>query len=365
MKWIVSLMLTMTSTVSAAQQYAVTRLGVLPGDKVSVAYGINESGQVVGFSGGGFDFGRKAVVWNGGVITPLAHLSGKTYSTAFGINDAGTIAGFSSLGSNGGTDSAAVRWSAPDAPQDILPGTGAFASGINASGQITGTYHSATSFHPYIWQEGAGSTTLATTDSSYTAGVANAINAAGQVAGHQKGAFTAFRGVRWTGAPHEIVLADGFDNAQALGINVHGHVVGGIWNAAGDNRAFVWSGAGSAQALPLGDLSDASALAINDAGQIVGEIFDNDRSVARHAALWEAGVAYDLNDLIHPASGWELTAAWGINESGQIVGHGVYNGQIEAFLLNAVPEPAGFVGLMGAALPLFSRRRARGADNAD
>ena len=41
----------------------------------------------------------------------------------------------------------------------------------------------------------------------------------------------------------------------------------------------------------------------------------------------------DLNHLISPASGWVLTSANGLNDSGSIVGTGLVNGQQRAFLL--------------------------------
>jgi probable HAF family extracellular repeat protein len=41
----------------------------------------------------------------------------------------------------------------------------------------------------------------------------------------------------------------------------------------------------------------------------------------------------DLNNLLPPNSGWELTQALGINDKGQIVGYGTHDGQIRAFLL--------------------------------
>jgi uncharacterized membrane protein len=49
--------------------------------------------------------------------------------------------------------------------------------------------------------------------------------------------------------------------------------------------------------------------------------------------IWQGGVAIDLNRLI-TSSGWMLTSATGINDSGQIVGVGLRDGQVRAFLLN-------------------------------
>jgi hypothetical protein len=65
------------------------------------------------------------------------------------------------------------------------------------------------------------------------------------------------------------------------------------------------------------------------------------------------GAMLDLNALIPSGSGWELLEAYGINDSGEIVGEGLLNGRSHAFRLDAdtgsssfafdvqpVPEPA-------------------------
>jgi probable HAF family extracellular repeat protein len=57
------------------------------------------------------------------------------------------------------------------------------------------------------------------------------------------------------------------------------------------------------------------------------------RSGSSHAFLWNDGVMSDLNDLIPPDSGWVLFSAAAINDVGQIVGWGLYNGAGRAFLL--------------------------------
>lgn len=79
----------------------------------------------------------------------------------------------------------------------------------------------------------------------------------------------------------------------------------------------------------------------------------------QHIFLYGAGTMQDINSLIDPASRWILKEARDINESGQIVGWGLYNGQTSAFLLTVVPVPAaawlfgsGPIGLAG-----FTRKR--------
>jgi probable HAF family extracellular repeat protein len=74
----------------------------------------------------------------------------------------------------------------------------------------------------------------------------------------------------------------------------------------------------------------SEARAINVAGDVVGRgIPDLGTS---QAVLWRDGAAVDLNTLI-TAAGWILTSATGINDAGQIVGAGLRDGQIRAFLL--------------------------------
>ena len=44
----------------------------------------------------------------------------------------------------------------------------------------------------------------------------------------------------------------------------------------------------------------------------------------------------DLNTTLINPTGWQLTSANGINDYNQIVGTGIHNGQIRAFLLNPI-----------------------------
>lgn len=111
----------------------------------------------------------------------------------------------------------------------------------------------------------------------------------------------------------------------------------------------------------------SSAYDVNRAGDVVGYSYDNlGRS---RAFLWLGGHMYDLNDLMAPGSGWILEAAYGINDAGQIVGAGDWNGLKTAFQLDAsqmqpappssaihpssaVPEPASWqLALIGACAP--------------
>jgi hypothetical protein len=52
--------------------------------------------------------------------------------------------------------------------------------------------------------------------------------------------------------------------------------------------------------------------------------------------VWLDGVMYDLNAIVGGLDGWTLDAAYGINNSGQIVGRGTYQGVTTAFRLEPV-----------------------------
>jgi probable HAF family extracellular repeat protein len=71
--------------------------------------------------------------------------------------------------------------------------------------------------------------------------------------------------------------------------------------------------------------------AINDDRVVVGRATDFSGGDA--AFIWHSSKMIALNTLIPEESGWTLTDAKGLNNLGQIVGQGKYNGQSHAFLL--------------------------------
>ncbi len=63
--------------------------------------------------------------------------------------------------------------------------------------------------------------------------------------------------------------------------------------------------------------------------------------------------------------GWVLTNAFDVNDRGQIVGVGIFQGRQQGFLLTPVPEPtAGLLIAAGVAAVTLRRRRGGGAGQA-
>lgn len=127
----------------------VTDLGTLPGASASSALGINNNGDVVGYSYGA-DNQQRAVLWRNGSIIDLGVLAGATSSIANDINDQGVV-----VGSSGGRLFTWKNGVMTDLGK-FSADTAASAHTINNNGDITGsanvpgTYTTA----PFKWSQG-------------------------------------------------------------------------------------------------------------------------------------------------------------------------------------------------------------------
>jgi probable HAF family extracellular repeat protein len=163
-------------------------LSPLSGDPDSIAFGINDQGQAVGYSGT-CTLANHAVVWNNGTPTPLPDLGVEGLSLAWAINDQGQMVG-EVLRPDGATDYAAL-WPNPNEIIDLktLPGDfGSLASGISPNGQIVvgSTWDSKLNWsHAFIYQNGTMTdlNTLLPASSNLYATMGNKINARGQISG--------------------------------------------------------------------------------------------------------------------------------------------------------------------------------------
>jgi probable HAF family extracellular repeat protein len=160
---------------------------------------------------------------------------------------------------------------------------------------------------------------------------ATSVNSSGTVVGTSYDAQGNFFGFVWRNGKMTKMGTLGGSWSQAYAVNNKGQVTGLAYTKNGGAHAFITSGG---KLVDLGTISGPTSttwgLGINNSGVIVGQsTFAN----TYHAFVYSGGKMKDLNKLIPAGSGWVLTDADSINDSGQIVGGGVHNGQQHAFLL--------------------------------
>jgi len=352
-----------------APAYVVVDLGVLPGGDTSVAAGINDRGQVVGYAyaadGHKHAFRTGASGTLAGQGADLGALPGSTDSEAAGINDRGQVVGVAVM--RGGA-TRAFR-TAPGGALDaadlgvLLHSTGSSgAAGINARGQVVGVADlkgPAGSVLQHAFRVGAIGTLASTPGADLGAlpggsdSFANAINARGQVAGTAgtrvfsvRHAFRTAPGGALDAAADLGVLPHSTGDSVATAINALGQVVGFAYLPEGEDdttHAFRTSATGTL-ATPGADLGGlprspySEARGINTHGQVVGLAYAGtlERPLRVRAFLYDAAATprmRDLNALIPAGSGVVLEEADGINGAGQIAATGTIHGRKHAFRL--------------------------------
>lgn len=328
-----------------AETYTVINLGTIGGAGSSTAAGLSDNGIVVGQSNG------QAYRWTmGGGMVGLNGLGGAT-TTANAVNSSGQIAGRSDLGGGGFH---AVLWDNSVNATD-LGGTFSTGNGINEAGTVVGTSNSRGFRKTY----GGAMFQLPTLDNIT---ISNAVNTGGTVTGGSDDASSNRHAYRWNGEANledlGIPVLDSASQGQAINDS---NVVAGYTTRFSTFGAFRFD----TDFEILNGLYnyDTRAHGINNDGDAVGHSWlSDDGSVDSRAVLWNAGNAnaINLNDHIPGfETEWILERATDINNNGQIVGTGKFNGQTRAFLLTPVPEPGTIAALGLGALALLKKKRRR------
>ena len=336
-KILVLTFLGLCATVSFSQVYNVTDLSTL-GGFFSQATGINDFGQVVGYSDIADHSAVHAFVWTKerGIVD--IHPAGMSQSMGLAINDLGQVAGVAISPGDRPTIHAFVWSHKGTVDLGTLGGASSQAFGINDFGQAVGqsdtSNGTSTAFLSKNHTQMRNLGTLGG-DSS----IALALNNFGQVVG---GSLTgeAFHAFLWTKSHgmQDLGVLGGCESIAA-GINNFGQVVGGSGTTCDGSirHAFLWTQRDGMRDLgtPVGT-SFGGPGAINLFGQIVGaacpEVCLSQESV--HAYIWTRRTEWlDLNDLIPSGAGWVLENTQAINSWGQIAGRGLIGGEYHAFLL--------------------------------
>jgi probable HAF family extracellular repeat protein len=157
-------------------------------DFLSSAASINERGQVVGYSCGGY--GCHAVLWEDGKIIDLGTLPGGDFAFATAINNRGQVVGYSSTVASG-TNHAFLWEDGKMTDLGTLPGAnpdafiGGRASDINNRGQVAGFSSVPNGEHAFLWEDGK-MTDLRTLPGAVNSS-ASGINSRGQIVGTSNG----------------------------------------------------------------------------------------------------------------------------------------------------------------------------------
>jgi probable HAF family extracellular repeat protein len=158
-------------------------LPTLVRDPDGVAFGINNQGQAVGYSGNCTL--PKAVLWENGTPTQLQNL-GDPGALAIAINDQGQIVG---QGVSADGTALGVLWqNGTITSLGLLPGdVNSFAESINNQGQVVGSNQDSHGnwSHAFIWQDNVMTdlSTLFPASSNLFPTMANMINNHGQISG--------------------------------------------------------------------------------------------------------------------------------------------------------------------------------------
>jgi probable HAF family extracellular repeat protein len=313
----------------------VVNLGV-PG----TAYDINDAGQVAGTTQ---YTGQKprAFTWtpaspgaSNGSLRILPDLSLRDSSLAYGINETGQVVGTSR---NSTGYERAVLWTRDGSggyrPKDLgviaYPGLHSWGAGISNAGHVTGYAHNAArAIRAFLWTPASpGDTTGAMQDLGTLGGARSYgrdVNSDGWVVGESLLADGRTRAFLWTPGTGMINLGalPGAVHSSARGINEAGQIVG-----ESGGHAFLWTPSGPGAT--TGTMRDLGTLPtyptaystfsdgwdVNEQGMVVGDAMQGSHEVGM---IWtEQGGMRDL-----PTAGTDRLAgaAYGINASGHVAG---------------------------------------------
>lgn len=334
-------MLLFCGALRAAPVYTATPLGIVQGFSLPVPRDVNNAGQAVssllGISG------DRIALWdaiNGYQI--LGTLPGGVTANGYGLNNAGQVTGYSHFPP---ASQHAIVWDPVGGMRSIgtLPGkTVATGLAINDLGQVTGYSGFSRSEEAFVWDSVNGMQGLGfLPGQTYSQGTG--INNLGQIAGFS--GTNAFVWDQLTGM-HDlgVVVALPSGSGIPLQINDSGRV-GGTAYVAGSLQAFIWDPVSGLRFIGSLPGYTSSALSdLNNSGMAVGNSSTGLATPLR-PYVWDGSAMYDLNNQIL-SPGWNLFSVSAISDTGLIFGEGFLNGNLQPVLLTPSEVPEGSSGLL-------------------
>ncbi len=306
-----------------AQSYTVTDLGVLAGDQMSTAQGLNDQGQAAGSSSNENGEFSVATLFSAGQAVSLGTLGPSDDTIAEAINNSGQITGYSY---DTNTDISNTFLYSGGKLVDIsnvslFPG-GSDGTGINGAGQICGYGWPAnsTNTHAFLF---SGGTTVDLGTLGGDESVAEAIDGAGEVVGQSAAADGTTHAFLYSGGKmHDLGIPSGDNASSAIAVSESGLILGELGVGAGIDVGIYkdgeWTDVGTGM----------QPTSINNAGQIVGwsvipGVYSGPKAKRRHAqeigVVSVNGTFTNLNTLIPSGSGLTIIMAEAINNSGLIL----------------------------------------------
>jgi probable HAF family extracellular repeat protein len=326
------------SLASAQNRYRITRIPTPQGAN-SAALGINNKGEVVGYSFQGEDYQAFLYSPSDQSVTDVGSLGGKI-NAACAINDSGQVVGYSQ---DGNGNLLAFIFSRNQSITSLGTLDGASSSeafGINNRGTVVGDSQSGNQNHrPVLFsKDSVQDLGLGASNEPDALETAYAVNDAGQIVGRHSVGQNAFHAFSFLNGTTTDFGTLGGTNGEAFAINKNGVVVGDSVTADGTPHAFVFE---HSQLKDLGTLPGfdkaSYARGINNANAIVGE---SDSAEQKRAFLFAKDRLVQLDRLTTNLSdsGFNsLDVAYDINDKGWIVGYGTTTDNGTAAFI-AVPE---------------------------
>jgi probable HAF family extracellular repeat protein len=235
-------------------------------------------------------------VWQNRTMTPLLSFTGGNITEAFGINNSGQVVGVAETGDQDPTcvrpqklDYYAVIWNRDGSMLKLRPYGDDHISGavgINNNGQVVGAsgpcapLSPSIGAHAVLWQSGSTTATDLGNLGSSTNNVAFAINGQGQIVGISGTGNATVHAFLWqNGGPmQDLGTFPGDVLSIAYSINDSGQVVGQSCDANGNCRACLWQNGSvtdlNTLVVPSSSAHLLVAFDINNQGQIVGQAYD-------------------------------------------------------------------------------------------
>lgn len=338
-----------------AAPYGIRGMPLLPNTARQDAYSINSDGDIVGRITL-TDSSSRPVLWRDSSILDLFGNNSDSSGEAYGISDTGIVIGTVLLGNV----ARGFVWQDGDVtfPVPVAESPSSFTV-INRIGAFGGSMTVDGDSRALV---GLGSVVHEVNSRQFIH--FSAMNSFGTAVGNSMDSTTTHGLVYSNDKVTELNPPSGYDNVQPSDINDTGKIATFVWRWNGPEltlRGAIYDGSDVRllDALPGDEYTIAES--INSSGDVLGYSRDRETDTL-HPVLWPAGNAtpMDLQTMINPSSRWSLMNVYDMNDSGQIVGAGVFEGQVRAFVLtpSSVPEPASAALAISGCVLFRTQRRA-------